>query len=251
MVSISGTVVRYGSAERIANASVKATDSKGKITQIVTDDDGDFTFTKLEPGKWSIVALHEESYPNVPVEVDVSSDVENIQIKLQRLAGQVDEVVGMQFFKSLLIGFGALIVVYIVLHIIFPMKEATSTEAFFWDKNPWRYIEIIAWALAGVLINKIITCGWFLRNQKFYREGIIMHISHLVATPLMVLVAVLILSLASLKLTLTGGTEVTLDLSLLPILIAVSFLLGTSPWPVWNFIEDAAKKIVGPKLEKE
>ena len=77
-----------------------------------------------------------------------------------------------------------------------------------------------------------------------------MHIAHLVSTPLLVLVAVILLSLATLKVTLAGGSEVTLDLSNMPILIAVSFLLGSSPWPLWNLIERSAKSITGSRTEK-
>lgn len=245
MASISGTVIRYGTTERIQYASVKATDAKGKIVQTTTDDDGDFSLSDLALGKWSIVALHEESYPNSPVEIDLTKNVDNLQIKLQRLAGEVDQNAGRKFFNRLLIGLGALIVVYIVMHILFPMKTKDSTDPFFWEGYPWRYLEIIVWALAGILVNKIITTGWYLRCQSFFKEGIIMHVAHLVATPLLVLVAVIIISLATLTLTISEGTDVNLDLSKMSILIAVSFLLGTSPWPVWNFIEKAAKKLIG------
>lgn len=251
MASISGTVIRYGTTERIQFASVKATDAKGKIVQTITDDDGDFCFSDLALGKWSIVALNEESFPNSPISIDLTKNVDNIQIKLQRLAGEVDQNAGRRFFNSLLIGLGILIILYIVMHILFPMKTDESVDPFFWDAYPWRYVEIIVWALGGILVNKIITCGWYLRCQSFFREGIVMHVAHLVATPLCVLVAVIIISLATLTLTISEGTDVTLDLSQLPILIAVSFLLGTSPWPVWNFIEKSAKKLIGQTEAKK
>jgi hypothetical protein len=114
-----------------------------------------------------------------------------------------------------------------------------------WDQDPWRYLEVLFWALAGILVNKVIIVGWYLRNQRFYREGLVMHIAHLVSTPLLVLVAVLLLSLATLDITLSGGNQLTLDLSEPNIMIAVSFLLGTIPWPLWNFIEDTAERFAG------
>jgi hypothetical protein len=246
MASLSGTVCRYGSSERIVNATVRATASDGTITQTVTDDDGDYTFPGLNPGKWSIVAMNQDSFPNSPLIMDLLKDEAHIDIKLQRLAGDIDNAAGQKFFFWLLGIFGGLIVVYIVLHLIFPLRVAGSPLSFAkWDKDPWRFLEIIMWGLGGVLVNKIINCGWFLRSQKFYREGIIMHIAHLVSTPLLVLVAVLLLSLATFKLTLSSGSEVTVDLSQFPILIAVSFLLGSSPWPLWNLIERSAKSITG------
>ncbi len=72
-----------------------------------------------------------------------------------------------------------------------------------------------------------------------------MHIAHLVTTPLLVLVAVLILSLVTLSFTLATNNEVTLDLSEPSIMIAFSFIIGTAPWPLWNFIEDSARRFTG------
>ena len=114
-----------------------------------------------------------------------------------------------------------------------------------WDRDPWRFLEVLMWGLAGVLVYKIIITGWYLRTQRFYREGIVMHVAHIITTPLLVLVAVLLLSLATLSITLASGNQLTLDLSDPRILVAVSFLLGTSPWPLWNFVEDTAKRIAG------
>lgn len=97
------------------------------------------------------------------------------------------------------------------------------------DQDPWRFLEVLLWGLAGILVNKIIISGWYLRSPKFYREGIVMHIAHIVTTPLLVLVTVLLLSLVTLKVTLSGGNEVALDLSDPRIMVAFSFLIGTSP----------------------
>ena len=44
---------------------------------------------------------------------------------------------------------------------------------------------------------------------------------------------------------LASGNELTLDLSDPRFLVAVSFLLGTSPWPLWNFIERTAERVTG------
>jgi hypothetical protein len=167
--------------------------------------------------------MNEDSFASQPLALDVMADVNKVQIKLQRLAGQEDKAAGMRFFYTLLGLLGGLVVLYVVMHLIFPLRApGSAVSSFMWDASPWRYVEVIFWGLAGVLINKIISSGWFLRSQRFYREGTIMHVAHLVATPLLVFVAVLILSLATLKLTLggvagAGGTEVSLDLSQLPV----------------------------------
>ncbi len=111
-----------------------------------------------------------------------------------------------------------------------------------WNRDPLRMIEVLLWALAGILVNKIMMTGWYLYQRRFYQDGIIMHIAHLVATPVMVLVIVFLLSLVSLKITLASSNELVLDLSDPRVMVAFSFLLGTIPWPLWNFIESTAKK---------
>jgi hypothetical protein len=117
-----------------------------------------------------------------------------------------------------------------------------QTRFAFWATDPLRMLEILFWGLAGVLVNKIIITGWYLRSHRFYQEGVLMHIAHIVTTPLLVLVAVLILSLVNLNFSLTGGNEMSLDLSDPRIMVAFAFIIGTSPWPLWRFIENAGKR---------
>lgn len=115
----------------------------------------------------------------------------------------------------------------------------------FWSDDPLRFLEILLWGLAGILVSKIFTSGWYLRNHRFYREGILMHIAHIAATPLLVLVTVLLLSLVTMKFTLAGSNELTIDLSDPRIMVAFAFIIGTSPWPLWNFILGTAKRFTG------
>ncbi len=117
-----------------------------------------------------------------------------------------------------------------------------QTHFAFWSSNPLRLLEILFWALAGILVNKIIITGWYLRSHRFYKEGVIMHIAHIATTPLLVLVTVLILSLVTLNITLAGGNEMTIDLSDPNIMVAFAFIMGTIPWPLWNFIEKMGKR---------
>ena len=335
MPKVSGTVYRYGSERRIEYASVKAT-KESQVRYTTTDDDGDFCFDDLAPGKWTLAALHEKSFPSKPKELDLMEDTTSIRINLFRLQGNEDEKLGRNLFIGLLVTLGVLIALYVTLHLVFPREPAplsttlgtliaraeeqaadaekvsesaallatvgeikagveialdkstgldaadreivskltdaveasaqadqkeellsrlatlrrlvdtpSDAEVGPWDQDPWRFLEVLFWALAGILVNKIIVVGWYLRSQRFYREGFVMHIAHLVSTPLLVLVAVLLLSLVTLNITLAGGNELTVDLSEPSIMVAVSFLLGTIPWPLWNFIEDTAERFAG------
>jgi hypothetical protein len=110
---------------------------------------------------------------------------------------------------------------------------------------PWNFLEVFFWALAGVLVYKIIEVGSYLRWGSFYQEGMPMHLSHLVTIPLQVLVAILLLSLITIQIDLLGDNQVTLNLSNPALLAAVSFLLGSRPWAVWGFIRSAAGRVAG------
>jgi hypothetical protein len=114
-----------------------------------------------------------------------------------------------------------------------------------WSREPLRFLEVFLWGLAGVLVNKIITVGWYLRNQRFYREGIVMHIANIATAPLLALVTLFLLSLVTLQVTLAGSNEVTVDLSDPHLLAAVSFLLGSQPWSLWDFLGETARRFTG------
>ena len=244
MPKISGTVYRYASNERVSYASLKAY-SEGKAPVYVTaDDDGDFTFPKLSSGKWTLVAMDEYSMPGKKKEINLEKDITNIKIELQRMASTKDSEAGKAFFNILLGILGVLIALYVVVHIFFIPKEASTKDTFIWTQGSWWYLELILWSLAGILVNKIINVGWYLRSGRFYKEGMVMHVAHLVTTPLLVLVTVIILSLVELTIKIIEN-EVILDLSDPKIMIAVTFLLGTSPWPLWNFVQGTADKITG------
>jgi hypothetical protein len=320
----------------VGRAVVRATREGLPPAQAVSDDDGDFDLGDLDPGKWRLVALHEGSFPSRPQEVDLVQDETGIRIDLSRLQGTLDEEAGKEFFIALLIGLGALVVFWIVLHALVPGKgeplslttgalitqaveqvnavddisqsdevgaaisdiktnldaliaqnldlSATdsktlrdvfagidaavkangkadavrqltrlrqlvvtppSSEFALWGQEPLRFFEIFLWGLAGVLVNKIITVGWYLRNQRFYREGIVMHVANIATAPLLVLVTVFLLSLFTLQVTLAGSNEVTIDLSDPRLLVAVSFLLGSQPWSIWDFARETARRFTG------
>jgi hypothetical protein len=117
-----------------------------------------------------------------------------------------------------------------------------------WTSHPWQLLEILFWALAGILAHKIIESGYYLRFNRFYREGINMHIAHIVAIPFLVLVGMILLSLVSFQVTLPDtGTKATIDLSNQYFLASISFILAFRPWGIWRFIVAAGDRIMGDK----
>ena len=333
-MKVSGTVFRSGTKERVANAMVKAS-AKGETTQqALTNDDGVFSFTNLNPAEWTFTAMHEEYFPSKPQSKPITDNTK-LDLYLNRLAGENDQLVGGCFFFLLLTLLGAWLVLYIALHSFLPVTQAPisavlgdqvaaaveqmasldkvsedqallaavaginadlekvlaattvlnradkdllkqagakaaeavaandkssararleflqseltapATRGFaIWDRDPWRLLEILLCGLAGVLINKIIVSSWYLYKQSFYASGLFMHIAHLAATPLLVLVAVLLLSLASVKIS-VAGSDMTLDLSNPTAMVVAAFILGTVSWPLWNFIEKTGRRIMG------
>jgi hypothetical protein len=239
MSKASGTIYRSGGKERVSYATIKAYKT-GKPTKYeTTDESGEFTLDLQDKGTWTFVAFEKGSFASEPQQVDMDNDQKDIKINLDRIAETPDDKAGRLFFWIMLGVFGLWIALYLLAHLVF----VDGGRGFrIWTDDPLRYLEILLWGLAGILVSKIFTIGWYLRNHRFYREGVLMHIAHLVATPVLVLITVLLLSQVSMTFTLANSNQVTIDLSVPTIMIAFAFIIGTSPWPLWNFILNTAKR---------
>jgi len=246
MATVSGTIYRSGGKERVSYATVKA--YKGGQTFYTTaDDGGDFNLSIPNSGTWDLIALEKGSFASNPLQLEMDKDVSDIKIFLNRIAETPDDKAGRIFFWTILGIFGALVILYLVAHLFL----SDAGQGFkFWSTDPLRYLEIFLWGLAGILVSKIITTGWYLRSHRFYREGILMHIAHIVATPLLVLITVLLLAQVTIKFTLANSNEITIDLSVPTIMVAFAFIIGTSPWPLWNFILNTARRFTGQLEER-
>jgi hypothetical protein len=112
-----------------------------------------------------------------------------------------------------------------------------------WRNEPWRFFDILFWALAGVLVQKIITTGVYLWKDTFQNKGIWMHIAHLVVVPLLVLVTMMLLSMFSFAFSGSAGGSVVIDIADPAITHAFSFILAVAPWGVWDFIRAQSARI--------
>ena len=239
MSKASGTVFRSGGKERVSYATIKAYKA-GKPTQYeTTNEGGEFTLNLPDKGEWAFVAFEKGSFASDTQQVNMDQDKADIKIYLDRIAETHDEKAGKLFFWIMLGIFGLWIALYLVTHLVI----VDGGKGFrIWTDEPLRYLEILLWGMAGILVSKIFTTGWYLRNHRFYREGVLMHIAHLVATPVLVLITVLLLSQVTMTFTLANSNQVTIDLSAPGIMVAFAFIIGTSPWPLWNFILNTAKR---------
>jgi len=239
MSKVSGTVFRSGGKERVSYATIKAYKAGKPNKYETTDDGGEFTLDLPDRGTWTIVAFEKGSFASNPQEVDMDHDQAEIKIYMDRIAETHDEKAGKLFFWIMLGIFGLWIALYLVAHLVI----VDGGKGFrIWTEDPLRYLEIVLWGVAGILVSKIFTTGWYLRNHRFYREGVLMHIAHLVATPVLVLITVLLLSQVTMTFALANSNQVTVDLSAPGIMVAFAFIIGTSPWPLWNFILNTAKR---------
>lgn len=239
MTKASGTVYRSGGKERVAYATIKVTKA-GKPTKYeTTNEAGEFALDLPDKGEWTFVAFEKGSFASDAQQVDMDTDQKEIKINLDRVAETRDDKAGKTFFWVVLGIFGLWIALYLVAHLVLVDRGQGFR---IWTDEPLRYLEILLWGLAGILVSKIFTTGWYLRNHRFYREGVLMHLAHIVATPVLVLITVLLLSQVSMTFTLANSNQVTIDLSVPTIMIAFAFIIGTSPWPLWNFILNTAKR---------
>ena len=242
MAKLSGVIFRSGGQERIPYATVKATKGDQPVIYTTAGENGEFSMQLPAGGTWSLVALEPGSLASPPQQVDADQDPQGVRITLDRLAGTADEKAGTRFFWILVGALLLLIAVYILLHqLVIPVAD----EGFaFWSDNPLRYLEILFWGTFGIIVSKIITIGWYLRKHRYYREGKIMHLSHIFTTPILVLVVVLLLSQVNLNFTLADSNTVDLSLSEPAIMVAFAFIIGTVPWPLWNFIKNSAEQFI-------
>lgn len=240
MANISGVIFRSGGSERISYATIKATQKGQPVIYTTASEAGEFSMELTAPGKWSLVVLEPGSLASPPKEVEAGQ--EEVRIYLDRLSGTADEKAGTLFFWILVGALILLVGLYILLH---QQVIPSTDEGFaFWSENPLRYLEILFWGTFGIIVSKIITIGWYLRKHRYYREGKIMHLSHIFTTPILVLVVVLLLSRVDLSFTLADSNTVNLSLSEPAIMVAFAFIIGTVPWPLWNFIKNSAEQFM-------
>ncbi|MCK5345441.1 MAG: carboxypeptidase regulatory-like domain-containing protein [Candidatus Heimdallarchaeota archaeon] len=251
MAKLSGTLYKRGTIERVEYATLKAFRKGEKAVIVQTDDDGDFTFGNLSTGNWTIIALHENYMPGKKQVINIKEGQNNVDIYLDMVRGTHDQELGKKFFNRLILYFVVLVIIYLALHWYVPATITKTKSVFFWDTDPWRMLEILMWGFAGIVVNKLLFVSWYLYKKIFFIEGRVMHHAQLITTPVLVLVSVFILSLATIDLELASSSnKLSLDLSDANIMIAVAFLLGVAPWPLWNFVLGVSRKILG-EIESE
>jgi hypothetical protein len=120
-----------------------------------------------------------------------------------------------------------------------------GTPAYYWTGEPGRYIEVLFWALAGVVVSQLVDTSTYLRRGTYLRDAQMQRYTLLVTAPLVTLVLVLLLSLATLEITLDSGGKIRLDLGDPRILAAVAFIFGLSFWRSWDSLQGFSQRFLG------
>jgi hypothetical protein len=124
-------------------------------------------------------------------------------------------------------------------------------QSFFWRAEPGRFLEIIFGSLAGILVSKILSAGYYLYRRRFDGAGIYMHISHLVTVPVLAFITTILLSHATLQLTISDDNAIVADFSDPIWILVISFLISVNPWPLWGFAQRAGDRFLGQQNTSE
>ena len=114
-----------------------------------------------------------------------------------------------------------------------------------WRTGPKWFLEILFWALGGILVRLIFNVGDYVRWHRFYRSGLALHIKLLCISPILTLVYVLLISLVKID-----TTAAVIDLSDPHILAGISFLLAATPWKTWERLLGLANQVRGGGQDK-
>lgn len=113
---------------------------------------------------------------------------------------------------------------------------------YLWSEPPMSYLEVLFWSLAGILISVFISSGFYLRNKRFYAEGIWMHVSHLLTMPILSLVVVFLISMIKFSIQIEDS-EIVLNINDPRLLVAISFIIAVRPWDIIAFVRETGSVI--------
>jgi hypothetical protein len=125
------------------------------------------------------------------------------------------------------------------------LLRTLSPPTLFWNAEPWRYVEVVFWAVAGVMASQLVATTTYIRRGSYFINAEQQSVAQLVVTPLVVMVVVLLLSQAAFEITLAGGSAVRISLDNAMMLVGVSFALGLSFWLTWNWLRRFSGQVFG------
>ena len=125
-------------------------------------------------------------------------------------------------------------------------------QSLFWSHSGMRWLEVMAWSLAGMLAVRLWSAGRRLGNKTFDAGWNWWWWAKIIQAPLLAIAVVLALSYFELGM--ASGETLGLKISLrdqpVELVVAISFILGLFSNEAYEFLRDLATKVLGREDEQ-
>lgn len=117
-----------------------------------------------------------------------------------------------------------------------------GTSGFLWSKGGWLLLEIYLWALFATLLRLIFIVHIYLRENRFFRQGLYQHYAMIATIPFFAVAFVYVVSMVKL----TGeNAAVVIDMSDPRLVAGTAFLIALVPWVLWDRLREQGRKTLG------
>jgi len=126
-------------------------------------------------------------------------------------------------------------------------ERVRGPESLFWSHPVLRWLEVMAWSLAGILVARLWVAGYHIYKGSFDPRWNWWWWAKIVQAPL--LAVAVVLALSYLELGLASGETLAIKVSLrdqpIEVIVAISFILGLFSDRAYQFLRDLADKVLG------
>jgi len=124
--------------------------------------------------------------------------------------------------------------------------ELRGPQSLFWSHPVMRWLEVMAWSLAGMLVVRLWSTGKHIGNKSFDADWNWWWWAKIIQAPLLAIAVVLALSYFELGMTSgeTLGFQISLRDQPIELVVAVSFILGLFSDRAYEFLRDLATKVL-------
>ena len=120
---------------------------------------------------------------------------------------------------------------------------------FFWLHYPWRFIELLIWALIAPMTRLGLQSGRYILNGTFYKNSVAHHIGLVLAVPFLAAIIALVLTLIKFSFKI-ADVGFTFDMNNVILTNVVAALIGIAPWRAWDFVIGLADRFFGELRDK-
>ena len=131
--------------------------------------------------------------------------------------------------------------------------EIRGPQSLFWNHPATRWLEVMAWSLAGILVVRLWSIGKYIGREEFNPNWNWWWVAKIVQAPLLAIAVVLVLSYFELALNsgATFGFTISLRDQPMELVVAISFVLGLYSDKAYEFLEDLADKVLKVSERRE